>query len=79
MYTLIQADLNYLDDLAFLFDAYRIFYKKETDLEAAKKFLRERLANDQSVIFIVYDDSRAVGFTQLYHLFSSVKWQEYGS
>jgi len=34
--------------------------------------LRERLANDQSVIFIVYDDSRAVGFTQLYHLFSSV-------
>ena len=48
------------------------FTKKETDLDAAKKFLRERLANDQSVIFIVYDDSRAVGFTQLYHLFSSV-------
>ena len=66
MYTLIQANLNHLDDLAVLFDAYRVFYKKETDLDAAKKFLRERLANDQSVIFMVYNDSRAVGFTQLY-------------
>jgi GNAT superfamily N-acetyltransferase len=72
MYTLIQANLNHLDDLAVLFDAYRVFYKKETDLDAAKKFLRERLANDQSVIFMVYNDSRAVGFTQLYPVFSSV-------
>ena len=72
MYTLIQANLNHLDDLAVLFDAYRVFYKKETDLDAAKKFLRERLANDQSVIFMVYNDSRAVGFTQLYPGFSSV-------
>ena len=51
------------------------FTKKETDLDAAKKFLRERLANDQSVIFMVYDDSRAVGFTQLYPLFSSVNME----
>ena len=72
MYTLIQANLNHLDDLAVLFDAYHVFYKKETDLDAAKKFLRERLANDQSVIFMVYNDSRAVGFTQLYPVFSSV-------
>ena len=72
MYTLIQANPNHLDDLAVLFDAYHVFYKKETDLDAAKKFLRERLANDQSVIFMVYNDSRAVGFTQLYPVFSSV-------
>lgn len=51
------------------------FTKKETDLDAAKKFLRERLANDQSVIFMVYDDSRAVGFTKLYPLFSSVNME----
>ena len=69
---LIQANPNHLDDLAVLFDAYHVFYKKETDLDAAKKFLRERLANDQSVIFMVYNDSRAVGFTQLYPVFSSV-------
>ena len=72
MYTLIQAGPNHLDDLALLFDAYRIFYRKETDITAAKKFLSDRLINNQSVVFMVYDGSRAAGFTQLYPLFSSV-------
>jgi len=35
MFTLIQAEPNHLDDLALLFDAYRVFYKKESDLSAA--------------------------------------------
>tara|TARA_B110000046_G_C12818384_1_gene324291 strand:- start:264 stop:665 length:402 start_codon:yes stop_codon:yes gene_type:complete len=48
------------------------FFTKKTDLAAAKKFLREHLTNDRSVVFMVYDDSRVVGFTQLYSLFSSV-------
>ena len=72
MFTLIQAEPNHLDDLALLFDAYRVFYKKESDLSAAQVFLRERLTKNQSVVFMVYDGSRAVGFTQLYLLFSSV-------
>jgi GNAT superfamily N-acetyltransferase len=72
MFTLIQAEPNHLDDLALLFDAYRVFYKKESDLSAAQVFLRERLTKNQSVVFMVYDGSRAVGFTQLYPLFSSV-------
>ena len=72
MYTLIQASPNHLDDLALLFDAYRIFYQKETDITAAKKFLSDRLTNNHSVVFMVYDGSRAAGFTQLYPLFSSV-------
>lgn len=72
MFTLIQAEPNHLDDLALLFDAYRVFYKKESDLSTAQVFLRERLINNQSVVFMVYDGSRAVGFTQLYPLFSSV-------
>ena len=72
MFTLIQAEPNHLDDLALLFDAYRVFYKKESDLSAAQVFLRERLTKNQSVVFMVYDGSRAIGFTQLYLLFSSV-------
>jgi len=72
MFTLIQAEPNHLDDLALLFDAYRVFYKKESDLSAAQVFLRERLIKNQSVVFMVYDGSRAIGFTQLYLLFSSV-------
>ena len=35
MFTLIQVEPNHLDDLALLFDAYRVFYKKESDLSAA--------------------------------------------
>ena len=72
MYTLIQASPNHLDDLALLFDAYRIFYRKETDITAAKKILSDRLTNNHSVVFMVYDGSRAAGFTQLYPLISSV-------
>jgi GNAT superfamily N-acetyltransferase len=72
MYTLIQASPNHLDDLALLFDAYRIFYQKETDITAAKKILSDRLTNNHSVVFMVYDGSRAAGFTQLYPLISSV-------
>ena len=37
MYALIQVGPNYLDDLALLFDAYRIFYQQETDITAVKK------------------------------------------
>ena len=72
MYILKKATLQDLEKLAPLFDAYRIFYKKESYLQAAKEFLKERLTNQESVIFIVYDDEKAVGFTQLYPLFSSV-------
>jgi|TARA_B110001450_G_scaffold239750_1_gene247905 hypothetical protein len=36
MYTLIQAGPNLLDDLALIFDAYRIFHQKKTDITAAK-------------------------------------------
>ena len=71
MYTLIQANPSRLDDLAFLFDAYRVFCKKP-DLATAKKFLRDRLTNGQSVAFMVYNNSRVDGLTQLYPLFSSV-------
>ena len=72
MFKLIQAEPNHLDDLALLFDAYRVFYKKESDLSAAQVFLRECLIKNQSVVFMVYDGSRAVGFSQFYPLFSSV-------
>ena len=72
MYTLQKTTPEHLEKLAPLFDAYRVFYKKESDLKAAKKFLEERLSKNESVIFMVYDGEKAVGFTQLYPLFSSV-------
>lgn len=71
----IRAALtNDLDLLAELFDAYRVFYKKNTDVEAAKEFLKERLSRHESEIFVAEDEaSQLVGFVQLYPLFSSTR------
>jgi GNAT superfamily N-acetyltransferase len=70
--TVRQATILDLDILTPLFDAYRQFYRKPGDLELARRFLRDRIENGQSVIFLVLQaDGTAVGFTQLYPSFSS--------
>lgn len=59
--------------LAPLFDAYRVFYGKPSDLAVARAFLIERLQREESVIFLAEDgEGTALGFTQLYPGFSSV-------
>jgi ribosomal protein S18 acetylase RimI-like enzyme len=67
-----QAGIDDLDALAPLFDAYRQFYGRATDRAAARAFLFERFKHQQSVIFIAHKESKAIGFTQLYPLFSSL-------
>lgn len=63
---------------AQLFDQYRQFYKQSSDQAAARMFLAMRLAAGQSVIFLAEEGGadearRAVGFMQLYPLFSSIQ------
>ena len=67
-----MATINELNFLSELFDSYRVFYKQESDFEGARAFLKERLINEDSVVFIAYDESNPVGFVQLYPTFSSV-------
>ncbi len=69
-----RATLDDLDALASLFDGYRVFYKQRSDLALARTFIEERLQRDESVIFIARDgqNREALGFTQLYPMFSSV-------
>jgi ribosomal protein S18 acetylase RimI-like enzyme len=56
-----------------LFDKYRIFYKQPSDLALAEAFIKTRLENNESVIFVVLaDDGLPAGFTQLYPILSSV-------
>ena len=64
---------NDLDALTGLFDAYRQFYKQPGDLAAAREFLAERIAHDESVVLVIADGAKALGFVQLYPLFSSVR------
>jgi GNAT superfamily N-acetyltransferase len=68
-----QAVLTDLEELATLFDQYRQFQGKISDVAAARSFLRERFDHGESVAFICHDDNgTAIGFAQLYPSFSSV-------
>lgn len=69
-----RATLDDLDSLATLFDGYRVFYKQASDPVLARAFIDERLRRDESVVFIARDGGsrEALGFTQLYPMFSSV-------
>lgn len=66
----VRADLG---AIAPLFDAYRQFYEKPADLALARRFLDERFARDESVIFVAEGDAGGIiGFTQLYPAYCSV-------
>lgn len=68
-----QASVADVDIAAPLFDAYRVFYGRESDIGLARRFLQDRLQHGESVLFLALQRSvRAVGFTQLYSSFSSV-------
>lgn len=72
-----KATLNELDELSILFDEYRQFYKKESDLEGAKSFLKERIEQNESEIFYTKNDEALMtGFVQLYPIFSSVRMKK---
>lgn len=68
-----QASLESLDELSKLFQKYRIFYKKEPDTEGEKAFLKERITNKESVIYLAKSGDRYIGFTQLFSTFSSTR------
>ena len=68
----MRAELDDLDALVPLFDAYRRFYGQTGDLAGARAFLADRFKRGESVIFLAVVDGAIVGFTQLYPTFSSV-------
>lgn len=69
-----QATLEDLEEVAVLFDEYRVFYSQSSDPDGARRFLFERFEHRESVIFVARDpgSGKAVGFAQLYPSFSSV-------
>jgi GNAT superfamily N-acetyltransferase len=69
-----QATLQHIELLSNLFDQYRVFYKKPSDVAGAKQFLEARIKANESVIFVSFDENNQMtGFTQLYPLFSSTR------
>ena len=67
-----QATMEDLEGVSYLFNLYRVFYQQSSNLEGAETYIKQRLKNKDSVIFVVKQDHKYVGFTQLYPTFSSV-------
>ncbi|SVA53548.1 uncharacterized protein METZ01_LOCUS106402, partial [marine metagenome] len=73
MSKIVQAEIEHLREVSRLFNLYRIFYKEKDDLDSAKQFIKQRLENGDSTIFIsINDDASLNGFVQLYPSFCSV-------
>lgn len=70
---IIKATVKDVNSIAPLFDAYRVFYRKPSDLEGASMFIKDRLLQEESIIYLALDGDQAVGFTQLYPIFSSTR------
>lgn len=72
-----KATIQDLPQLAELFDQYRVFYHKESDIPATESFLKERIEKVDSEIFVAESEGDLVGFVQLYPLFSSTRMKRY--
>lgn len=71
-----QATIHDIEELAEIFNLYRVYYEQQTDVEGAKDFLFQRFEHTESIIFIAKEDNgKITGFTQLYPIFSSVSMQ----
>jgi len=70
---IIKANLQNLSDVARLFDLYRQFYDCPADPTLATRFIKERMENSESDIFLATDRNSACGFVQLYPSFCSVQ------
>ncbi len=69
---IITVTLDQLEQIAPLFDAYRVFYEQTSDLSSARAFLQQRLLLRETVLFMALDGETPLGFTQLFPSFSSV-------
>jgi ribosomal protein S18 acetylase RimI-like enzyme len=70
-----KATIEDLEQLTNLFDQYAVFYKKPSNYEKHKEYLKERLENNEAIVFLAFDESnleKAIGFTLIYVTYSSL-------
>ena len=70
-----RATIGNLNDLAFLFDRYRVFYCQASNIDAATSFIQARLQQQDAIIFLATENKQPVGYTQLFPSWSSVSIQ----
>ncbi len=74
---IFAAQPEHAEALSVLFDRYRQFYGKESDLALAERFVTERFTQQDTRFFLAHvtdrqTGGRVAGFTQLFPSFSSV-------
>ena len=72
MNKIVKAENKHLDELARLFNLYRIFYEEDDDLEKASKYISARFNDGDSMIFVAENGDELSGFVQLYPSYCSV-------
>ena len=73
MTRVVRGSLSDLEVLLPMFDAYRMFYKRDSDLDGARAYLQARLERGEATVFLALEDSgAALGFALCYSTFSSV-------
>ena len=70
---ILRATISDVADIALLFVNYLAFYGHNRERGEVSGFLEQRLALGESAIYYAADRGRAVGFVQLYPLFSSIR------
>lgn len=70
-----RATAQDIGAVAGLFDLYRMFYNRPSDLQTCHRFIQARISASESTIFLALDeeDATPLGFTQLYPTFCSVE------
>jgi len=72
-FKIIKAEEKHIEKIGILFDLYRQFYKYESNLIKSTNYIKERINNNESIIFIAINDANeAIGFVQLYETFGSL-------
>ena len=72
-----EAKIFDIDNLSGLFNSYRMFYGKDSNIGVAKKFLESRIKLCDSKIYVSEVDQCLTGFVQLYPIFSSTRVSKY--
>ncbi len=72
-FNIIEAKSKHIEQVGELFDLYRQFYKHESNLIESTNYIKDRITNNESIIFIAINDANeAIGFVQLYETFGSL-------
>ena len=72
-FNIIEAKSKPIEQVGELFDLYRQFYKYESNLIESTNYIKDRIKNNESIIFIAINDAnKAIGFVQLYETFGSL-------